>query len=142
MEELEDKAPCIDTDVLIDFLRKREPGASAYNAWREKKTAVTSVSAFELQLGAELLSDKSKRSEEVSSLLEYHAILPFDKASAKVAACIGAELRRAGKEIEMRDLFNAAICISHNVPILTRNISHYERIKELQIISVGDAKKC
>lgn len=142
MEELEDteKAPCIDTDILIDFLRKREPGNSAYNAWRLKsgRTAmVTTVSAFELHLGAELLS--SKRSQEVSSLLEHHQILPFDKASARNAARIGAELRKAGKGIEMRDLFNAAICIAHGVPILTRNISHYERIKELQIVSGKDA---
>lgn len=139
MEKLEDtkESICIDTDILIDYLRKNEPGTSAYIGCRKKgSTFVTSISAFELHLGAELLAYKVKRSEEVASLLEYHEIIPFDKPSAKSAARIGAELRKAGKAIEIRDLFNASICVSHDMPILTRNTSHYKRIKELKLFEI------
>jgi predicted nucleic acid-binding protein len=66
LEELEDteKAACIDTDVLIDYPRK-EQGISAYKSWQKKGTTlVTSVSAFELQLGAELPKDKYRDPEK------------------------------------------------------------------------------
>jgi tRNA(fMet)-specific endonuclease VapC len=127
---------CVDTDILVDFLRRREPGFSIYNKHNShSKLAISSISAFELLFGANLSSKREQRVSEVQSLFELHSILPFDRGSATCASVVAADLRSRGKAIEIRDLFNAAICLSREIPILTRNRSHYERIAKLGLIS-------
>ncbi|MCK4476620.1 MAG: type II toxin-antitoxin system VapC family toxin [Methanophagales archaeon] len=59
-------------------------------------------------------------------------ILPFTEKTAKIAGEIMAELRREQKLIEIRDLFIGAECIENNTLLLTRNITHFERLRELK----------
>jgi len=124
----------VDTDILVDYLRGRQPGESLYSKWRKKAKAVlTSVVAFELLLGAKLSSKREERLSEVQSLLDQHEISSFDADAAHVASDIGTELRKKGQTMEVRDLLNASICVAKHMPILTKNKSHYERVAALRI---------
>ncbi len=139
MEKLEDAEQiCVDTDILIDFLRNQEPGSRAYERWRTKASiSITAITVFELLIGARRSHQKEKRYDEAKSLIEQQdAILSFDKSAADRASEIGAELKRTGKEIEIRDLFNASICINQNLPILTRNKNHYQRVRGLALVEL------
>jgi len=130
------KALCVDTDVIVDYLRGREPGRSAFTKWRRKaEVYITSITAFELLLGASLSSKRERRIIEVESLLDQHSILNFTSESARKAAEKGAELRAEGIPVEIRDLFNASICLTRKIPILTKNKTHYERIKDLTVLT-------
>ena len=130
------KAVCVDTDVIVDYLRGREPGRSAFTKWRKKaEVYITSITAFELLLGASLSSKRERRIIEVESLLDQHSILNFTSESARKAAEKGAELRAEGIPVEIRDLFNASICLTRKIPILTKNKTHYERIKDLTVLT-------
>ena len=130
------KAICVDTDVIVDYLRGREPGRSAFTKWRKKaEVYITSITAFELLLGASLSSKKERRIIEVESLLDQHSILSFTRESARKAAEKGAELRAQGIPVDIRDLFNASICLTRKIPILTKNKTHYERIKDLTVLT-------
>lgn len=137
MENLEAvKAICVDTDVIVDYLRGREPGKSAFIDWRRRtETFITSITVFELLLGASLSSKSERRLLEAESLLDQHNILNFTRDNAEKAAEKGTELRKKGLAVEIRDLFNASICLSGKMPLLTRNKSHYERIEELTVIT-------
>ncbi len=138
-EKLENhKKICIDTDVLIDFLKKKEPSSSTYEHWRNKAAVVvTSITAFELLFGSMLANLRERRRyDEALSLVEQHSVLPFDKFAAEKASEIGAELRRTGKVIEIRDLFNASICVSQGIPILTRNKGRYQRVAGLALLDI------
>ncbi|MEM3594117.1 MAG: type II toxin-antitoxin system VapC family toxin [Candidatus Jordarchaeaceae archaeon] len=137
MENMEAvEAICIDTDVIVDYLRGREPGRSAFTKWRKKaEIFLTSVTAFELLLGASLSSKRERRIVEVESLLDQHTVLTFTLDSAKKAAEKGSELRAKGISIEIRDLFNASMCLLKKIPLLTGNKAHYERIKELIVLT-------
>jgi len=127
---------CIDTDVIVDYLRGREPGKSAFAEWRRKaEVFITSVTAFELLLGANLSSKPEERMLEAESLLGQHKILDFALDSAKEAARKGAELKAKGTMVEIRDLLNASMCLSKNIPILTKNRAHYEKITELTVLT-------
>jgi len=86
-------------------------------------------------MGAYLSSRKEQRIAEAESLVEQHPVLPFDKAAAARASQIRSELRSKGAEIEIRDLFNGAICTTRRMSILTSNKAHYERIPDLLIVS-------
>lgn len=145
MGELEDstrekeKEICVDTDVLIDFLRGKGPGSLAYKQWRNEASSVviTAVTAFELLMGARGSEQSEKRYEEARSLIEQQGnVLPFDKSSAEMASEIGAELRKQGKGIEIRDLFNSSICVNLGIPLLTKNREHYQRVTGLKLIPV------
>ena len=100
---------------------------------KKAETFITSITAFELLLEANLSSRRTERMTEVESLLNQHNILPFGRNEASKAAEKGAELKTKGAMIEIRDLFNASICLSEKIPILTSNEAHYERITELLI---------
>ncbi|MFQ6074603.1 MAG: type II toxin-antitoxin system VapC family toxin [Candidatus Bathyarchaeia archaeon] len=129
-------AICADTDIIVDYLRGREPGRTAYRMWRGRvEVFLTTISAFELLMGAQLSSRRAERMTEVMSLLEQHPVLTFDTDGAEEAAKKGSELRKIGATIEIRDLFNGAICLSKGLPILTKNKAHYERIIGLTVIS-------
>jgi len=124
----------VDTDVLVDYLRGRQPGESLYSKWRKKaKVLLTSIVAFELLLGAKLSSKREERLSEVQSLLDQHEISSFDADAAHVASDIGTELRKKGQTMEVRDLLNASICVAKHLPVLTKNKSHYERVPALRI---------
>jgi predicted nucleic acid-binding protein len=52
MEHVAKKLVCIDTDVCIDFLRKRDPGFTfLIESFERFEPAITAVTAFELYLG-------------------------------------------------------------------------------------------
>jgi len=137
MENVETiRALCVDTDVIIDYLRGREPGKSTFASWRKKaEVLITSITAFELLLGANLSSKREERIIEVESLLNQHGILAFDRDGANESAKKGAELRIKGAMMEIRDLLNASICLSRKIPILTKEQAHYERITELRLLT-------
>lgn len=46
-----------------------------------------------------------------------------------------AGLRKKGKLIDIRDMFVGCICKTNKMPLLTRNIKHYQRIPGLAIIT-------
>ena len=60
MEEVEAlKSVCVDTDVIIDYLRGRESGKSSFENWRKKaRVCITSITVFELLLRANLSSKR------------------------------------------------------------------------------------
>jgi len=129
------KSICVDTDIIIDYFRGREPGKTVFTDWRNKtEVFLTSITAFELLLGASLSSKREARITEVESLLDQHNTLDFTHESARKAAEKGAELKIKGIPIEIRDLFIASICLTNKLSLLTRNKSHYERIKDLTVL--------
>lgn len=137
MERLEaTKDLCVDTDVLVDFLRGRGPGSVAYKRWKTKaQLLITSISVFELLMGAHLSPKREQRVVETESLIEQHPVLSFDEVAAAKASQIGSQLKDKGLAVEIRDLFNGSICLTRNVPILTNNRSHYDRLPGLAVIT-------
>ena len=127
---------CVDTDILVDFLRGRDPGSAAYNKWKDKANLlITSISVFELLMGAHLSSRRAQRIAEAESLIEQHMVLSLDKAAATTASQVASGLKTRGLGVEIRDLFNCSVCLTNKIPILTSNKTHYERIPDLSVIS-------
>ena len=60
-------------------------------------------------------------------------ILPFGPEEAKVAAEVRQQVESQGLPIGMADCMIAAICISNDGVLLTRNLKHFERVKALRL---------
>lgn len=120
----------VDTSVFIDYLRARDKkDTELYKIPDTKIIYISSITLYELYMGA---IDEQKW-EDVKLLTEDLIVLPFDDNISIKAAEIYHDLRKSNKIIEFRDIFIAATCLVHNLPIRTTNKSHFSRIKGLEI---------
>jgi predicted nucleic acid-binding protein len=124
----------LDTNVL-SVLMKPESDADV-EAWLNMQPAesmwTTSITVFEVRVGIEILeSGRRRRSLEDSFGRVLHEdlegrIVSFDEPAAQAAGRIGAERRRIGRSVEVRDLQIAGIAIARKAKLATRNIRHFE----------------
>jgi tRNA(fMet)-specific endonuclease VapC len=119
-----------DSDVLIDFLRGREPMSGRIESELRRGIATTAISAFELWAGS---SGSTRKARAIEDLLDSLHILPLDAEDAHEAAEIKRDLERKGKPIGMADCLIAGVCIRHKATLLTRNREHFSRVGRLML---------
>ena len=120
----------VDTSIFIDYLRARDKkDTDLYKIPDDKRIYISSVTLYELLMGA--TSDQKK--EDVHLLTDSAIVLPFNEEVSKKASEIYHQLRKTNKMIEFRDIFIAGTCLIFNLPILTTNKNHFQRIKGLII---------
>lgn len=116
-------------------MRGQEPNASAMEkAVKGYACYITAIGTYELLFGAA----RANRQAEEQSLLSIATALPFSYAAARYAATLHASLIRRNQDIGIKDVMIAAICIEHQLPLLTSNLRHFQRIPELRVISTSD----
>jgi len=129
---------CLDTNVLIAYLKGREPGASAVERVVKNSVCyVTSITVYELMFG---VARAQKRIGE-DDLLGVMVVLPFDDAVARRSASLHAQLVMANRDIGVKDTFIAATCLENDIPILTINRRHFERVPGLTVITPQEVLK-
>jgi tRNA(fMet)-specific endonuclease VapC len=120
--------PVLDSDVLIDYLRGAGPGRDLVRALIQGVGyRVTAVTAFELALGRSYRESP----RPVHALLAVPLLMLTRKAGLRGGALLG-ELRRSGEAIDVRDAMQAGICLETGATLVTRNVSHFERVPGLR----------
>ena len=126
---------CIDTGPLIAFLKGRNPGAAAVErAVRELDCCVTAIKAYELLFGVA----RARRAIGEDALLGTLQTLPLDIAAARRAAQLHDELIRYNKDVGIKDVLIAAICLEHKLPLLTLNQQHFGRVPNLTVVTPAE----
>jgi len=121
-----------DTDIIIDFFTDAPPFAQAVSKLiKENKLAITSVSVFELYAG---ITGK-KRLKQIEDFVKNIYVYPLNLIEAAIAGKIFTELKANGSLIGNQDILIAGICIANSLTLLTRNVTHFEIIKDLKLIS-------
>jgi len=124
---------CLDSDLLVAILRGKEEARTIVEKLdEESKGATTSVNAFEVYFGANKSAKKDENVKQASKLLERLIVFPLDLSSSRKAAEISAKLVANGETIDFRDAMIAAIVEENGLTLVTRNISHFKRIKGLK----------
>lgn len=122
----------IDTNIFIEHLRAKEKSntnlARLLNGSQE--LFISAVSVYELYTGAVTSENKNR----IRLLIDDISVLTFTYDIAFLAAEIFRELKAKNQLIEFRDIFIAATCIAHHLPIVTLNKKHFERIEGLKVI--------
>jgi tRNA(fMet)-specific endonuclease VapC len=126
-------APVVDTDVLIDYLRGRGPGAELLARLGRGGYCVTAVSAFELALGSAHGLDR----RPVQALLDAPTLALTPRGGLLGGEAL-ARLRADGRGIDVRDALQAGVCLDADLPLVTRNVRHFERVGGLRVIRPGD----
>ncbi len=124
----------LDTNVLSEIMRAKPD--SALLAWLDAQAPsalwLNSVVAAELLFGVARLPEGARKQQlalAVSAMLEQDfagQILSFDLSAASVYAVMLAERERIGKSMAMADAQIAAICLSRDAVLATRNTKHFE----------------
>jgi len=133
----------LDTNVLSEFMRP-QPSVSVV-AWLDQQPAgevyTSAVSRAEIELGLMLMSP-GKRQEALSQaawamFAEDFAgrCLPFDEDAARHYAAIVSARTRAGRPISVEDAQIAAIALTHQMPLATRNTTDFELIDDLEVVN-------
>jgi tRNA(fMet)-specific endonuclease VapC len=126
------KPVCVDTDVCVDFLRRKEPGlALLIKLFERFEPYITSITAFELYLG----HIKMTRKDRIEDFITQFSILPFNLEAAIISAKIQASLDRRGDNIGIPDTLIAGICVAENIPLLTLNEKHFSKVDDLELFN-------
>ena len=125
---------CLDTDIIIDFLKKRDYAVKKIKNLQDKeiKLSTTTVNTFELFKGAEK-SGNLEAFNTLNQIFSNISIYDFNFESSKKAAEIFEKLKSKGELLDLADIMIAAIAITNSEILLTRNTKHFNRISELKI---------
>ena len=125
----------VDTDLLVDFLRGKGAGVGLVRTLLvEHRLRLTAVTGFELRVGTDFLA----RRDEILRLFRSRT-LPLDLASALRGGEVAAALRALGQGIGFADSLQAGICLRHDLPLVTRNRRHFDRIPGLPLADIDTA---
>ncbi len=124
---------CLDTNVLVDILRKDVDTSDLESRLEGEAICVTSVTIFELWHGV-LLTRNKKEMETIETLERSVEVLEFDSKAARIAAEIYVESKKKRIEIPPLDALIAGIVKRYGVKLLTRD-KHFSRIEGLEVVS-------
>jgi len=128
----------VDTDVVIDFFNGVSPGAGVMlKLISRQEGALTSISVFELYAGIE----GKRRLSQIETLIQGVTILPLDVIEAVIAGKIYTQLKSKGQWVGTHDILIAAICVANTVPLYTKNVAHFSKIEDIQVLSKEDILK-
>lgn len=116
-----------DTTFLIDFLVKR---SDAVFFAKNNYVVTTAISVFEIYQGA-----KISEFEGLDNFFNEFIVLKFGREEAVLAGKIALDLKRKGEIIDFEDCMIASIALIKDVPVVTKNLKHFSRIKNLKVIS-------
>jgi predicted nucleic acid-binding protein len=126
----------VDTDILIDLLRKKDYAVSLIKKLEDGvELATSAINAFELYRGAYKSRNQEKNLASVKGLLNSLRILNTDEDSMEIAGKITASLERDGNMMDIRDLLIASIALVNGFGVLTNNVGHFNKIKHLRVVS-------
>lgn len=125
----------LDTDLLIGILRSNEEAIDKIKDIEQQNVEIftTSIISYELYKGVYLSSNPSKNLLQISKLLQNINILNFDIIASDICAKIHSHLKKSGAFTSIMDQMIAAIAISNNETLVTRNTKHYKNIQNLRL---------
>ncbi len=126
----------LDTDILVNILRRKNRGEQWKDFLKDKSIAFTTITAFELFLGAEISKKYDHNMKAVKSLIQQFPVLPLSIKSSYIAATIYSDLQKKGQLIELNDIYIAAVTLEHGAELATDNVNHYQRVSQLKIINI------
>jgi tRNA(fMet)-specific endonuclease VapC len=124
----------LDTNSWIFYLKN--PGGrigARLAALSPADIRLCSVVKAELLVGAERYGNRSARLQTLHALFNQFLSLPFDDQAAEVYGPMRHALEVTGRVIGPQDLLIAAICLAHNLTIVTNNVSEFSRVPTLNV---------
>lgn len=122
-----------DTDAIVDTLRARGGRTTFSDLVRQQALAISAVSVFELEFGVAPEDDLQR--QRLDGLVASLTILNLDARAARTAAEVRRLLESVGLRIDPMEALIAGVALANDLPLITRNLRHFERVPGLRIIT-------
>lgn len=111
----------VDTDIAIDFLRRREYARKLLTNWAgEGLLAISTLTHLEIYQGM-----KTGEESATNAFLDGLISIVVDIPVARRAGMMLGDLRSKGLTISIADAIIAATALQFGAPLLTNNVEHY-----------------
>ncbi len=124
---------CFDTNIVVDILRGDSITLAKLEVFNTLEICITPIIASELYEGCYKSNRMEKALVLVEDFISTATFLDFNIKSCKLYGQIYKFLQSKGKLTEEKDLMIAAICISHNATLITKNKKHFQNIPGLKV---------
>lgn len=91
------------------------------------------IVAGELRYGAMNSGRPEANLAVVNGLIRHCSVLDVDATTSALYASVRLELKRRGRPIPENDVWIAALCCQHQLPLATRD-AHFQHIEGLKVI--------
>lgn len=123
----------LDTDIFSEVLKGVNQHVAAraaqyHVAWGHY--TISTITVLEIVKGFHRLRREDRLQQFLAGLPSVE-LLTLDQDSAVLAGRIYAELERSGQTIGRADPIVAAIALVNDLPLVTGNLAHYQRIQSL-----------
>ena len=126
----------LDTNWAIDYLNRIERVVRRVEELETEGIGISIISLAELYEGVFYSRDPEEDERELRNFLRGIEIVDVDDEICRIFAIDRGRLRGAGAIIEDFDIMIGATAKRHRLTLLTNNRRHFERIQDLNIISV------
>ncbi|MEL6579795.1 MAG: type II toxin-antitoxin system VapC family toxin [Cyanobacteria bacterium J06621_12] len=129
----------LDTNTVSDYLKGNPAVLNNLKRHHRSLVAISSITKYELFYG--LLKNPQahkKYGEQLRLLFKQAQTLIFDEESALLAAEIKQDLTQKGEFIGDCDTMIAAIGLQHKIIVVTNNVKHFQRVRDLMVINWRD----
>ena len=129
----------LDTNIISELM-KANPNADVLRLAKERERicAIASTTWNELLFGVQRMAEGRKKDLLFKDLIDDiqagYPIVDYDRHAAWIQADIRARLADAGTFIEFQDTQIAAIAVSNNMILVTRNTKHFEPVQRVSAL--------
>ena len=126
----------VDTDWVIDYMQGRQPVVRRFEELSPHGIGLSIISLAELYEGMPNAVDQQEATQGLQSFLDdVEEVVPVDDEVCWIFANERRRLRAAGNRLDDLDLLIGSTAVRHSLILLTNNRRHFERMRELNIIS-------
>jgi tRNA(fMet)-specific endonuclease VapC len=122
----------LDTNTVISFFKGAPTVVERWASVPPASMHISSISLYELIVGATTSSKPEKRRSDLELVLRYIRVLPFAEEEAEQAARARAALQAGGSMIGPLDLIIASTALAHDLTLVTHNLKEFRRVPKLR----------
>jgi tRNA(fMet)-specific endonuclease VapC len=126
----------LDTNIISYFLKSDSviTAKILFESSKGNHFVIPPTVYFEVQNW--LLKNNSKRKTVAfEEMYSEQGIGVIDKSVLDIASAVKLKMQQRGKGISDDDLFIAAYCLKHSLPLVTNNTRHFINIENLEILN-------
>ena len=129
----------LDTNIISDIF-KLFPNQNVFSKLEEyeKLYAISATTFNEMLFGVQKMAEGKKNDYIFSKLIDdiqaNYPIIQYDNHAARIQADIRYRLEEKDTPIDFQDTQIAAIAVSNNMVLVTRNTKHFAPIQEVSLL--------
>ena len=131
----------IDTNIIIYSLKQHELVNQKFEDTKNIPKSISVVTYGELIYGARKSRHIEKNLAISYRIAELFPIINIERSIMDVFGEIKRTLERKGNIIDDMDILIAATALSYNLVLVTNDVNHFDRIKDLRIENWAESNK-